>query len=196
MSSASSDLSLSEFDLTPVQTLPTRRSHRSLYRVRSSTSHGSRRKLAPQPTSTVVDGAGVRHVVTAARMCELHTALAVLWQDQLLDASPCCRLPSMLFVQLNARTATAIETEPSTQEVPRYPGDAPWLLVVETVIPPRPPTPPMPAKGQGWNDDAEKRSLFAPSIKSVRMRLRRVSTVIGSGMRRKTSNTETASRAS
>ncbi|SPO30460.1 uncharacterized protein UTRI_06390 [Ustilago trichophora] len=195
MSTASSDLSLSEFDLKPVQTLPSRRSNRSLYRVRSSTSNSSRRRTTPlsaAPTTSSVDGpAKPTHTVTAATFPTIDPSLAILWQDTLLDASPCARLPPLLLVQLNSRTASAINVDSQQGEmemIPRYPSDTPWLLVVETIIPPRPPTPPMPQGGRG-GEDAERTSLFAPSMKSVRMRLRRVSTVIGNGvgMRRKVS---------
>ncbi|SJX66365.1 uncharacterized protein SRS1_16686 [Sporisorium reilianum f. sp. reilianum] len=188
ISTASSELSLSEFDLRPVGAsgalLPSRRSNRSLYRVRSSTSGMARRKNS-RASNAHVDGAApdrtkTTHTVTAALMAtQLDTAFAVLWQDQLLDASPCCRLPQLVFVQLNARAAKVVHEE----KVPRYPGDTPWLLVVETVVPPRPPTPPTSARGV--EGESDRRSIFAPSMKSVRMRLRRVSTVIGTGVGRR-----------
>ncbi|CDR99996.1 hypothetical protein [Sporisorium scitamineum] len=136
ISTASSELSLSEFDLRPVgasaaQTLPSRRSNRSLYRVRSSTSGMSRRKPSRTSTQHLDEDANVAkttHTVTLASMLQLDTTFAVLWQDQLLDPSPCCRLPQMVFVQLNPRTAKAVESA-AEEDVPRYPGDAPWLLV-------------------------------------------------------------------
>lgn len=169
MSTASSELSLSEFPIGQVQTMPSRRSNRSLYRVRSSASNGSRRKA---PRNTFVDGAEtdakqVTHTVTSASLVkDLDSTFAVLWQDQLLDSSPCCRFPQMVFVQLRAK------------------GDAEWLLVSEMVVPPRPATP-VGGKGGRWDegsDREERRSIFAPSMKSVKMRLRRVSTVIGNGV--------------
>ncbi|TKY87530.1 hypothetical protein EX895_003544 [Sporisorium graminicola] len=194
ISTASSELSLSEFDLRPVgasaaQTLPSRRSNRSLYRVRSSTSGISRRKLSrmsSQQLDVEEDRAKTTHTVTSATLTrQLDTSFAVLWQDQLLDPSPCCRLPQLVFVQLNPRTAKAVEGgERAEGDVPTYPGEAPWLLVVETVIPPRPPTPPATARGAG-EGESDRKSIFAPSIRSVRMRLRRVSTVIGTGMGRR-----------
>ncbi|SPO31583.1 uncharacterized protein UTRI_06390_B [Ustilago trichophora] len=195
MSTASSDLSLSEFDLKPVQTLPSRRSNRSLYRVRSSTSNSSRRRTAPfraASTSATDAPAKPTHTVTAATFPLIDASLALLWQDTLLDASPCARLPPLLMVQLNPGTASGLKVDSQQggemEKIPHYPSDTPWLLVVETIIPPRPATPPMPQAAKG-GQDAERTSLFAPSIKSVRMRLRRVSTVIGNGvgMRRKVS---------
>ncbi|GAK67429.1 uncharacterized protein PAN0_018c5656 [Moesziomyces antarcticus] len=189
MSTASSELSLSEFDLRPVSaTLPSRRSQRGLHRVRSSASGGSRRRTVLPPVELARAQVQARHTVTAARMVEHDTALAIVWQDQLLDASPCCSLPAMLFVQLNKATGAAVAAVQDANEadVPRYPGDTPWLLVVETIIPPRPPTPPAVEK-TGWRlDDAastsDRRSILAPSMRSVKMRLRRVSTIIGNGV--------------
>jgi len=198
MSTASSDLSLTELDLRPsLQSLPSRRSQRSLYRVRSTTSNGSRRKTAfpLPPTSTGAEGAGVKktHTVTRATLTELDTAFGVLWQDQLLDSSPCASFPSLLFVQLNPRTASSLSTTSGLEEGerPLYPGETICLLIVDNIIPPCPPTPPPSAgnKGKGgWDSDSqwgERRSIFgAQSIKSVKMRLRRVSTVIGNGVGR------------
>ncbi len=189
MSTASSELSLSEFDLRPVSaTLPSRRSQRGLHRVRSSASGGSRRRTVLPPVPLTSAHVQAHHTVTAARMVEHDTALAIVWQDQLLDASPCCSLPAMLFVQLSKATGAAVAAVQDADEadVPRYPGDTPWLLVVETIIPPRPPTPPAVGKASWRFDDSastsDRRSIFAPSMRSVKMRLRRVSTIIGNGV--------------
>lgn len=169
MSTASSDLSLSEFEYKP--TLSSRRSQRSLSRIKSST---SKRSLNPIPSSTTTTTTTtMTHTITAVKRIELDTSLAILWQDTLQDQSPTCKLPTFVFVQLRHEKG--------------------WLLVVESVIPPRPPTPP-PGIGRksswrtptGISDDTEsvsdRKSIFAPSIRSVRMRLRRVSTVIGTGL--------------
>lgn len=191
MSTASSELSLSEFSPGHAQTLPSRRSNRSLYRVRSSASNGSRRKTMRNVMESVeaqTANAKTTHTVTSAALVhQLDTTFGVLWQDQLLDSSPCCRLPPMVFVQLNAKAAKLLDFNgQDAAQAPRYPSDSVWLLVVETIIPPRPPTPPTTGKGR-WNDGdesdrEERRSIFAPSIRSVRVRLRRVSTVIGNGV--------------
>lgn len=211
MSTASSELSLSDFDLRPsgmVQTLPSRRSQRSLYRARSSASNGSRGRAPAVPSAStgnteeasgrVEGGPKPIHTVTAATLTSSDTAFAILWQDQLLDPSPCCKFPPLVFVQLNTRTADQMLSTGDADEekdVPRYPGDTPWLMIAETIVPPRPPTPPAEPhpsgrkSGRRWGaetPDDDRRSIFAPSIKSVRMRLRRVSTVIGSGMGRRT----------
>lgn len=172
MSTASSDLSLNEFEVKPPPTtLPSRRSQRSLYRAKSSASNGSRRHPFPLPPATTTEIRST-HTSTAATLTETDMAFAIVWQDQLLDSSPCCSFPSLVFVQLKEKQM--------------------WLLVVETVIPPRPPTPPAQVGRKGsWRGDADagsqsdRRSIFAPSIKSVRMRLRRVSTIIGNGVQRK-----------
>ncbi|KAJ1570365.1 hypothetical protein NDA12_003818 [Ustilago hordei] len=190
MSTASSDLSLTQLHLRPTHpSLPTRRSPRgALHRVRSTTSNGYRRKTAfpLPPAHTGIEGVGVKKIntVTKATMVEMDTSFAILWQDQLLDSSPCASFPSLVFVQLNSHTATCLRQK-EREHI--------WLLIVENVVPPRPPTPPSSGGGKagkggkgGWDADsqwAERRSVFgAQSIKSVRMRLRRVSTVIGNGV--------------
>lgn len=195
---ASSDLSLTELDLRPtIPTLPTRTSQRGLYRVRSSANNGSRRKTDfPLPPSSSSSTAGVegesasggmkKHTITSARVVEQDTAFSILWQDQLLDPSLCSSFPSLVFVQLNSSTTASLTTLlQNTEEEngegkrrPLYPGESIWLLIVETIIPPRPPTPP--DSGREVDSIAEKKSIFgSQSIKTVRIRLRRLSTVIG-----------------
>ncbi|SPC66483.1 uncharacterized protein UHOD_08604 [Ustilago sp. UG-2017b] len=132
------------------------------------------------PSHPLIPGSRI-NTVTKATMVEMDTSFGILWQDQLLDSSPCASFPSLVFVQLNSHTATCLRQKE---------GEHIWLLIVENVVPPRPPTPPSSGGGKGgkggWDADsqwAERRSVFgAQSIKSVRMRLRRVSTVIGNGV--------------
>ncbi|PWY97929.1 hypothetical protein BCV70DRAFT_202417 [Testicularia cyperi] len=197
MSTASSDLSLSEFDIKPVgasQTLPSRRSNRSLYRTKSSSSSSTTGGGGPRRpglshaytlpnANTRTSAPTMTHTVTSAKMEELDTGLSILWQDQLLDNSPCCSLPCFVFVQLNERAATASALGSETTAN----ADRAWLLIVETIIPPRPPTPPPSAGGSGrrsrWDADSfsDRKSILAPSLRSVRSTLRRVSTIIGVG---------------
>lgn len=257
MSTASSDLSLTEFDTLPSSSSASnnksgsigggggRRANRSLYRGRSGSLRRGRQQLYSADGFSISSNGGggekkkkeKQHTVTLVKKdVPMDPSFAILWQDQLLDPSPCCKFPcSLVFVQLNSKTATVVEhacssssfssssststttgleMEKAEQDyvVPKYPTETPWLLINESILPPRPSTPPAGSSGfhstmrnarkndGGWRYDPEsgsefdsstamlasdRKSIFAPSIKSVKMRLRRVSTVIGNGIRGK-----------
>ncbi|PWN42225.1 hypothetical protein IE81DRAFT_323708 [Ceraceosorus guamensis] len=111
--------------------------------------------------------------VTKVSTMPINEGFVSMWQDQLLDAAACASFSPVLIVQLNQKAASRILT----------PGmgtpTSSWLCIEETIAPPRPALPSSPsaggrmfgghAKRDSINGDAasERRSLFAPSFKSV-----------------------------
>ncbi|KAN0064923.1 hypothetical protein ACQY0O_001980 [Thecaphora frezii] len=115
-------------------------------------------------------------VVTSVSMMTMDTSLTTLWQDSLLDNSLCSTLPPFVLVQLEEKVAASADL------LGGYARDErPWLLIAETVLPPRPPTPverPIRLRGKGSKsgDDqsmSDGRSIFAPSIMSIKSHLKR-----------------------
>jgi hypothetical protein len=111
----------------------------------------------------------------------LDETFIVFWQDQLLDDCIAARLPYMVVANLNKLTAGRLIGPDGTGTSSSC---TKLLLISETVIPPRPPMPrsssTRPGKSNGTmrrrntttttvdeeKNEAEKRSLFAPSIRS------------------------------
>ncbi|KAK0559845.1 hypothetical protein OC844_004141 [Tilletia horrida] len=113
---------------------------------------------------------GPVHKLLALETIEIDETLSTTWQDQLLDFSLCAHFPPLVLAQLND---TLISTVHSA-----LPDDAlalSWILIDETVIPPRPP---LPASDRSETASvSDKRSLFAPSIRSLTASIRRLRSV-------------------
>ncbi|SPO37648.1 uncharacterized protein PSFLO_03124 [Pseudozyma flocculosa] len=190
------ELSLDEFDLKPVssnnsQTLPSRKgaARRSGY---SGGSLGRRRSNRGElPAFGLADAAPAKpppppaFVVTSVAMTAMDTSLTTLWQDSLLDNSLCSTLPPLVLVQLDEKVAAEADLLGGYAK-----DERPWLLVVETVLPPRPPTPTDDGnKGRGGRGDghsiSDSRSIFAPSIRSVKLHLQRRMSMLSSKSRTK-----------
>ena len=193
-STSEGELSLAEIDIKPLassydsQTVPARRSMRRRGSIGASL---GRRKSSRGgiPNFSGVDEFGVpkprpapTYTVTSVSMEAVDTALTTVWQDQLLDHSLCCALPAFIFVQLDEKAAAEADLLGGAEE-------RPWLLINELVIPPRPPTPEeRTRRNRSDGSISDKRSIFAPSIRSVTSQLRRVSSMINPASLRRNKN--------
>ncbi|KAE8231237.1 hypothetical protein CF326_g3754 [Tilletia indica] len=113
---------------------------------------------------------GPTHKLVALETIEIDETLSAAWQDQLLDFSLCAHFPPLVLAQLNDSLISMVHSA--------LPDDAlalSWILIDETVIPPRPP---LPASDRSESASiSDKRSLFAPSIRSLTASLRKLRSV-------------------
>jgi hypothetical protein len=126
---------------------------------------GNRKSKAVEPfDGPIVPPPAPVYTVTRVATMGFDEALVALWQDQLLDPAVCASFPPLLFMQLNAKTASRILTAGMGMQA------SSWLCIEEHITPPRPALPPSHAGGHGRDrSDAtsERRSLFAPSFRSI-----------------------------
>ncbi|PWN50631.1 hypothetical protein IE53DRAFT_362227 [Violaceomyces palustris] len=147
------------------------------------------------------------HTVTKVEMISIDPSLSTLWQDTLLDQSLSCNLPPFVLVQLSEevsnrsgldkhlREGSADDRQAPPSLLPPHMNTSllssrlshPWLLVDEIVIPPLPPTPPFGGDSASLSDKKSifAPSIFAPSIRSVKGGLRRMSTFVREASGRK-----------
>ncbi|KAK0554124.1 hypothetical protein OC846_002213, partial [Tilletia horrida] len=114
---------------------------------------------------------GPTHKLVSLETIELDETLSSTWQDQLLDFSLCAHFPPLVIAQLNEGLISTIHSA--------LPDDAlalSWILVDETVIPPRPPLPMSSDRSENASV-SDKRSLFAPSIRSLTASIRKLRSV-------------------
>ncbi|CAD6890727.1 unnamed protein product [Tilletia laevis] len=113
---------------------------------------------------------GPTHKLVALETIEIDETLSAAWQDQLLDFSLCAHFPPLVLAALNSSLISTVHAA--------LPDDAlalSWILIDETVIPPRPPLPASASGDRGESASiSDKRSLFAPSIRSLATSLRKL----------------------
>ncbi|KAL9937561.1 hypothetical protein V8E36_003970 [Tilletia maclaganii] len=107
------------------------------------------------------------HRLLSLEMVDIDETLSATWQDQLLDFSVCAHFPPLVLASLNDSLVSTIHSA--------LPDDAlalSWILIDETVIPPRPP---LPASDRSDSTSmTDKRSIFAPSIRSLATSIRKL----------------------
>lgn len=82
------------------------------------------------------------YVLTGVSTVTFNDCFASVWQDQLLDDCPAVRMPHLICAQLNPITASSLLGNAASAGA-KTTGH--WLIVNETVVPPRPPMPPSPS---------------------------------------------------
>lgn len=108
--------------------------------------------------------------VTSITTTVLDESFAMVWMDQTLDGALCASFPPFVLAELREALASQLPAA--------YPGSAQgstggaisWLVIDETIIPPRPPSPPVPEDAASISD---RRSILAPSIRSFAANLRK-----------------------
>ncbi|UZJ55371.1 hypothetical protein CBS101457_004691 [Exobasidium rhododendri] len=108
-------------------------------------------------------------------------AFVQFWQDQVLDDCPAVRLPCFFIAQFNQSTSSQL----LSSEMGKYADSNSWLIISECINPSRPSVPVCDASSNGkglgmlrrMNNsivggfdakvESDKRSLFAPSVRST-----------------------------